>query len=133
MSCSYLLISQRCQMNFNTLWLLLCTIAGKVHCISHWLCSGLSSVGFCMLPTLASSVCFLHSSFSNIHYLMLEQAEQGFFFVGKHYTTLLKQKLQTLIGDEEPMPQTVEVVMGRTLQVLTTTQSSPIKHIFAIT
>jgi len=64
---------------------------------------------------------------------MLEQVEQGFFFVGKHYTTLLKQKLQTLIGDEEPMPQTVEVVMGRTLQVLTTTQSSSIKHIFAIT
>ena len=35
MSCSYLLISQRCQMNFNTLWLLLCTIAGKVHCTSE--------------------------------------------------------------------------------------------------
>jgi peroxisome-assembly ATPase len=48
---------------------------------------------------------------------MSEQAEQGFYFVGKHYSTLLKQKLQSLIGDEEPSPQTVEVIMGRKLQV----------------
>uniref|UniRef100_A0A0E0EJN9 AAA+ ATPase domain-containing protein n=1 Tax=Oryza meridionalis TaxID=40149 RepID=A0A0E0EJN9_9ORYZ len=44
------------------------------------------------------------------------KAEQGFYFIGKQYS-LLKQKLQTLIGDEEPRPQTVEVVMGRQLQV----------------
>ena len=50
---------------------------------------------------------------------MSEQAEQGFYFVGKHYSTLLKQKLQSLIGDEEPSPQTVEVIMGRILPVWT--------------
>lgn len=61
--------------------------------------------------------CIVHPIGSAVDYRQLGSAEQGFFFVGKHYTTLLKQKLQTLIGDEEPMPQTVEVVMGRTLQV----------------
>ena len=50
---------------------------------------------------------------------MSEQAEQGFYFVGKHYSTLLKQRLQSLIGDEEPSPQTVEVIMGRKLPVWT--------------
>jgi hypothetical protein len=61
---------------------------------------------------------FLPLPFFDIFELMSEQAEQGFYFVGKHYSTLLKQKLQSLIGDEEPSPQTVEVIMGRKLQVL---------------
>ncbi|KAJ1267991.1 hypothetical protein BS78_07G102100 [Paspalum vaginatum] len=61
--------------------------------------------------------CIVHPIGSAVDYRQLGSAEHGFYFVGKHYTTLLKQKLQTLIGDEEPRPQTVEVVMGRTLQV----------------
>lgn len=45
------------------------------------------------------------------------QAEQGFYFVGKDLSGILKQKFQELIGDETAGPQEVEVVMGRTLQV----------------
>ncbi|CAD6262993.1 unnamed protein product [Miscanthus lutarioriparius] len=61
--------------------------------------------------------CIVHPIGSAVDYRQLGSAEQGFYFVGKHYSTLLKQKLQSLIGDEEPSPQTVEVIMGRKLQV----------------
>ena len=47
-----------------------------------------------------------------------EQAGEGFYFVGEQCSSVLKEKFQSLIGDEEPTPQTVEVVMGRQLQVL---------------
>ncbi|KAL6660896.1 hypothetical protein ACP70R_000280 [Stipagrostis hirtigluma subsp. patula] len=56
--------------------------------------------------------CIVHPIGSAVDYRQLGSAEQGFYFVGKHYTTLLKQKLQSLIGDEEPRPQTVEVPLG---------------------
>lgn len=46
------------------------------------------------------------------------QAEQGFYFVGLEYSGILKQKFHQLIGPETPVPQAVEVVMGRQLQVL---------------
>uniref|UniRef100_A0A0D9X609 AAA+ ATPase domain-containing protein n=2 Tax=Leersia perrieri TaxID=77586 RepID=A0A0D9X609_9ORYZ len=61
--------------------------------------------------------CIAHPIGSVVDYRQLGSAEQGFYFVGKQYSTLLQQKFQTLIGDEEPRPQTVEVVMGRQLQV----------------
>ncbi|RCV19156.1 hypothetical protein SETIT_3G361700v2 [Setaria italica] len=61
--------------------------------------------------------CIAHPIGSAVDYRQLGSAEQGFYFVGKHYSTLLKQKLQSLIGDEEPSPQTVEIIMGRKLQV----------------
>jgi len=61
--------------------------------------------------------CIVHPIGSAVDYRQLGSAEQGFYFVGKHYSTLLKQKLQSLIGDEKPSPQTVEVIMGRKLQV----------------
>ncbi|XP_039811777.1 AFG1-like ATPase isoform X3 [Panicum virgatum] len=61
--------------------------------------------------------CIVHPIGSAVDYRQLGSAEQGFYFVGKHYSTLLKQKLQSLSGDEEPRPQTVEVIMGRKLQV----------------
>ncbi|XP_020402948.1 uncharacterized protein [Zea mays] len=61
--------------------------------------------------------CIVHAIGSAVDYRQLGSAEQGFYFVGKHYSTLLKQKLQSLIGDEKPSPQTVEVIMGRKLQV----------------
>lgn len=61
--------------------------------------------------------CIAHPIGSAVDYRQLGSAEQGFYFVGKEYSTLLKQKFQSLIGDEEPSPQTVEVIMGRQLQV----------------
>lgn len=45
------------------------------------------------------------------------QAEQGFYFVGKELSTLLKENFQQLIGEQTASPQEVEVVMGRTLRV----------------
>jgi predicted ATPase len=45
------------------------------------------------------------------------QAEEGFYFIGKDISGLLKQKFQLLVGDQPAGPQVVEVVMGRKLQV----------------
>lgn len=45
------------------------------------------------------------------------QAEQGFFFIEKDASGLVKQKFQHLIGEHTAVPQEVEVVMGRKLQV----------------
>jgi len=87
-----------------------CTPLDLQWTIVNWV---LYVTNFCKLVVLG----FFPLSFSDIFKLMSEQAEQGFYFVGKHYSTLLKQKLQSLIGDEEPSPQTVEVIMGRKLQV----------------
>ncbi|KQJ95827.1 AFG1-like ATPase [Brachypodium distachyon] len=61
--------------------------------------------------------CIAHPIGSAVDYRQLGSAEEGFYFVGKQCSTVLKQKFQSLIGVEEPTPQTVEVVMGRKLQV----------------
>lgn len=45
------------------------------------------------------------------------QAEEGFYFVGKHVSKVLKQKFRELIGEKVAAPDEVEVVMGRKLQV----------------
>nr|XP_027117458.1 AFG1-like ATPase isoform X1 [Coffea arabica] len=45
------------------------------------------------------------------------QAQQGFYFVGKDLSSLLNEKFHQLIGNHKAVPQEVEVVMGRTLQV----------------
>ncbi|GAB4834367.1 hypothetical protein Ancab_032621 [Ancistrocladus abbreviatus] len=45
------------------------------------------------------------------------KAEQGFYFIGKDISSLLKDQFQQLIGENKPYPQEVEVVMGRTLKV----------------
>jgi hypothetical protein len=87
-----------------------CTPLDLQWTIVNWV---LYVTNFCKLVVLG----LFPLSFSDIFELMSEQAEQGFYFVGKHYSTLLKQKLQSLIGHEEPSPQTVEVIMGRKLQV----------------
>lgn len=50
--------------------------------------------------------------------ITLVQAEKGFYFIGKGYSGLLKQKFHNLIGTEKPGQHVVEVVMGRKLQVL---------------
>jgi hypothetical protein len=58
------------------------------------------------------------------------QAEEGFYFVGDNCSAVLKEKFRSLIGDEEPTPQTVEVVMGRQLQVLEVTYSEWLLFVF---
>ncbi|CAA7048742.1 unnamed protein product [Microthlaspi erraticum] len=61
----------------------------------------------------------VHEIGSSVDYRKLTSAEQGFYFIGKDLSTLLKQKFQHLIGDNVvARPQVVEVVMGRQLQVL---------------
>ncbi|RWW53118.1 hypothetical protein BHE74_00040409 [Ensete ventricosum] len=44
-------------------------------------------------------------------------AENDYYFIGKKYSGLLREKFHQLIGAEKPGPQVVEVVMGRKLQV----------------
>ncbi|XP_051205938.1 uncharacterized protein [Lolium perenne] len=71
------------------------------------------------LPFIATlkDRCIAHPIGSAVDYRQLGSAEEGFYFVGDRCSTVLKEKFQSLIGDEEPTPQTVEVVMGRKLQV----------------
>jgi predicted ATPase len=60
----------------------------------------------------------VHEIGSAVDYRKLTSAEQGFYFIGKDLSTLLKQKFRQLIGDNVvARPQVVEVVMGRKLQV----------------
>ena len=59
----------------------------------------------------------------HLHSDTYDQAGEGFYLVGAQCSSVLKEKFQSLIGDEEPTPQTVEVVMGRQLQVLEVTYS----------
>ncbi|KAI3446695.1 hypothetical protein Pfo_003360 [Paulownia fortunei] len=71
------------------------------------------------LPFIASlkERCVVHEIGSSVDYRKMTSAEQGFYFVGKHLSGLLKQKFQQLIGEHVAVPQEVEVVMGRKLQV----------------
>ncbi|KAL8497523.1 hypothetical protein ACS0TY_021016 [Phlomoides rotata] len=71
------------------------------------------------LPFIATlkDRCVIHEIGSAVDYRKMTSAQLGFYFVGKHLSVLLKQKFQELIGDEIAVPQEVEVVMGRKLQV----------------
>lgn len=59
----------------------------------------------------------MHSGHTLIALHSWLQAEEGFYFIGRDISGLLKQKFQQLVGDEPAGPQVVEVVMGRKLQV----------------
>ncbi|ESQ54451.1 hypothetical protein EUTSA_v10025101mg [Eutrema salsugineum] len=61
--------------------------------------------------------CVVREIGSSVDYRKLTSAEEGFYFIGKDISGLLKQKFQQLVGDEPAGPQVVEVVMGRKLQV----------------
>ncbi|XP_020103311.1 lactation elevated protein 1 isoform X1 [Ananas comosus] len=61
--------------------------------------------------------CIAHAIGSSTDYRKMGSAEQGLYLVGNQYGPLLKQKFHSLIGQEKPRPQVVEVVMGRKLQV----------------
>ncbi|KAL6534752.1 hypothetical protein OROGR_013427 [Orobanche gracilis] len=71
------------------------------------------------LPFIATlkERCVVHEIGSSVDYRKMTSAEQGFYFVGKHLSGLLKQKFQQLIGEQVAGSQEVEVVMGRKLQV----------------
>ncbi|XVE98651.1 hypothetical protein REPUB_Repub03eG0125300 [Reevesia pubescens] len=71
------------------------------------------------LPFIATlkERCVAHEIGSAVDYRKLTSAEQGFYFIGKDLSDLLKQKFEQLIGEHIASPQAVEVVMGRTLQV----------------
>ncbi|KAL8493135.1 hypothetical protein ACS0TY_024373 [Phlomoides rotata] len=72
------------------------------------------------LPFIATlkERCVVHEIGSYVDYRKMKSAEQGFYFVGKHSTSFLEQKFRHLIGEyAAALPQEVEVVMGRKLQV----------------
>ncbi|KAG2241734.1 hypothetical protein Bca52824_090307 [Brassica carinata] len=69
----------------------------------------------------------VHEIGSAVDYRKLTSAEQGFYFIGKDLSTLLKQKYQELIEATLLRPQVVEVVMGRKLQVLMDVRTSLLK------
>jgi hypothetical protein len=114
------------------LMLILWIASGTVHCAPHWFCSRLSPTGFGMLPAFVSYWCLFYLFFIlwHLHSDTYVQAEEGFYFVGDNCSAVLKEKFRSLIGDEEPTPQTVEVVMGRQLQVLEVTYSEWLLFVF---
>ncbi|XP_023634903.1 AFG1-like ATPase [Capsella rubella] len=61
--------------------------------------------------------CVVREIGSSVDYRKLTSAEEGFYFIGKDISGLLKQKFQLLVGDQSAGPQVVEVVMGRKLEV----------------
>ncbi|XP_073044993.1 uncharacterized protein [Primulina eburnea] len=71
------------------------------------------------LPFIATlkDRCIVHAIGSSVDYRKMTSAEQGFYFVGLHLSSILEQKFQQLIGEQVAVPHVVEVVMGRKLQV----------------
>ncbi|GAB2267481.1 hypothetical protein Dimus_002464 [Dionaea muscipula] len=71
------------------------------------------------LPFIATlkERCVVREIGSVVDYRKLTSAEQGFYFVGKDLSGLLRAKFQQLLGETRAVPQEVEVVMGRTLKV----------------
>lgn len=61
--------------------------------------------------------CVVREIGSAVDYRKLTSAEQGFYFIGKDISSVIKKQFQMLVGDAQPVPQEVEVVMGRKLQV----------------
>uniref|UniRef100_A0A803MFH3 AFG1-like ATPase family protein n=1 Tax=Chenopodium quinoa TaxID=63459 RepID=A0A803MFH3_CHEQI len=71
------------------------------------------------LPFIATvkERCAVHEIGSSVDYRKMTSGEQGFYLIGLDMSGLLKVKFQQLIGEHQPQPQEVEVVMGRKLQV----------------
>ncbi|KMZ74285.1 AFG1-like ATPase family protein [Zostera marina] len=61
--------------------------------------------------------CVHHEIGSATDYRRLTSAEKGFYFVGNEFYELLKQKFYWLSGSHTASPRTVEVIMGRKLQI----------------
>ncbi|KAL3810561.1 hypothetical protein ACJIZ3_000684 [Penstemon smallii] len=71
---------------------------------------GLQRDLFLPFIALLKERCVVHQIGSSVDYRKLTSAEQGFYFVGRHLSILLKQKFQQLIGEHKPVPQ--EVPLG---------------------
>ncbi|KAL5563939.1 hypothetical protein UlMin_033686 [Ulmus minor] len=71
------------------------------------------------LPFIATlkERCVVHEIGSSTDYRKLTLNQQGFYYIGQDLSAFLKEKFQELIGQEKAVPQEVEVVMGRKLQV----------------
>ncbi|KAM0939214.1 putative hexokinase [Dioscorea sansibarensis] len=71
------------------------------------------------LPFIATlkERCVVHDIGSSTDYRIITSAQEGFYFIEKDNSGLLRQKFYELVGEEKAVPQVVEVVMGRTLQV----------------
>lgn len=71
------------------------------------------------LPFIATlkERCVVHEIGSSVDYRKMTSAEEGFYFVGKDLSSIIKQKFYQLVGEHRAVPQEVEVVMGRTLRV----------------
>ncbi|KAI5675681.1 hypothetical protein M9H77_06631 [Catharanthus roseus] len=78
---------------------------------------GLQRDLFLPFIALLKERCVVHEIGSSVDYRKMTSAEQGFYFVGKDLSSLLKQKFFQLVGEHKAVPQEVEVVMGRTLRV----------------
>ncbi|KAL2632301.1 hypothetical protein R1flu_016987 [Riccia fluitans] len=61
--------------------------------------------------------CVIHEIGSSTDYRALTVAEQGMYFVGPEASKLLQIKFSQVTNEETPEPTTVEVRMGRKLQV----------------
>lgn len=62
--------------------------------------------------------CSVHDIASSVDYRRLtSHSKQGFYFIGKNLSGLLKEKFVELCGGDDASPQEVEVVMGRRLKV----------------
>lgn len=101
------------------------SVAGEMCGSWNWFFSRLPENDFGMVTNLCKSIYFILflsdgiiTLVQEIYFLSLElQAEQGFYFIGKDLSALLKQKFQQLSGTSSAGPAEVEVVMGRTLKV----------------
>nr|XP_017253631.1 PREDICTED: lactation elevated protein 1-like isoform X2 [Daucus carota subsp. sativus] len=71
------------------------------------------------LPFIATlkERCVAHEIGSSTDYRKMTSAEQGFYFIEKYESDVLKQKFEQLIDSHSAGPQEVEVVMGRRLLV----------------
>lgn len=78
---------------------------------------GLQRDLFLPFITTLKERCVVHEIGSSVDYRKMTSAQQGFYFVGKDSSEVMKQKFWDLIGEHEAGPQEVEVVMGRKLQV----------------
>lgn len=59
----------------------------------------------------------VHEIGSSVDYRKMTSATQGFYFVGKDLSDVLKKKFEELIGQRKAYPQEVKLEMGRTLKV----------------
>ncbi|XP_057868343.2 uncharacterized protein LOC131075509 isoform X2 [Cryptomeria japonica] len=95
---------------------------------------GLQRNLFLPFISLLKERCEVHPIGSSTDYRKLTSAEKGFYFCGEGASQLLREKFRSLIGGCIATPTSVEVVMGRKLQVmyenkarfLCTAEASPI-------